>query len=100
MITINANFVDGNVIPSRELTQEERSTIISSYFLGQSYIHYQVGEEDIVSARERAESILTMDINTNESAIDNVINTMLDYGDQYLEEYMNQYHADNNPFNP
>jgi hypothetical protein len=100
MITINATMIDGKIIPSRDLTEEEKSTIISSYFLGQSYVHYQIGDEDLVSARERALEILTMDINSDPSSIDTIITMMQDHGDQYLEEYMIVNHPDNNPFNP
>jgi hypothetical protein len=98
MISIPTNFIDGVNSPSRDLSQEEKATIIASYFLGSSYLHYQIGDEDLLSARMQAEEILTSDIISSESALENIGAMMQDHGDQYLEAYMNQYHSENNPF--
>ena len=95
MITINADMIDGVIIPSRELTHEEKITIIASYFLGQSYVHYQIGEEHFVAERERGIAIITMDIQSDSSSIDVITSMMQDYGDRYLQEYMLAIHQIN-----
>jgi hypothetical protein len=98
MIIIPSTFMNGVNTPSRDLTPEEQASVIASYFLGSSYMHYQIGEEDLLLARMQAEEILTTDIISSESALENIGAMMQDHGDQYLEAYMNQYHSENNPF--
>lgn len=95
MITISALLMDGVITPSRELTEQEKGTVIASYFLGQSYVLYQTGEEDFVLARERAIETMTTDIQSDSDAINLIASIMEEHGDKYLEAYMLELHQTN-----
>ena len=51
MIIINANHYDGKIIPSRELTPDEKKNVIGMVFVNTDYFYYEKGEEILLEAQ-------------------------------------------------
>jgi|688.fasta_scaffold1524470_2 hypothetical protein len=100
------SIVDGSgrILPQRMLTAEEAATVIYARSVPGKYIYYQRGvDEDLVSAIEEATQKLMDDVNSSLSSNWNIkLNAaksmQAQFGDEYLENYMETLHEGSNPF--
>lgn len=102
MILIDAIVTDGNMAPLRELTPEERSTVIGMWFFNNTYRYYQEEDRAELQAREEAQRLIDADILSAQlraSSLSLITQLMQQDPENYMENYIGTRYPDQDIFN-
>jgi hypothetical protein len=73
MIVLQANLVDEKLIPERELTQEEKASIIAMIFTSGVFTYYQIGEGDALTTQLTLMGLVNVIGNINDDGVTYIV---------------------------